>query len=868
MLQNIYRSLAVPLGQHRWVWRLRAKALSFRFRLRRLRFGSQWRTGEAHSQARAAASLILGVRGAVALSLLGLIALHAVSRLLVWIGSEAPAFVGRINDLASRLGVPPRDLSEAVSGAYDTFIATTAGVIGLLLGLYFAAHNTVAATVYASVPHDIRSLLHRDHATNAYIKILAATAALAIALLAERAFGFPPEILAVPFMGLLAIASFFSFVQLARHVYRLFDPVLVAGFAFPDLRIWANNATANGTYWRDESFQDHYRRSARSLANAVGALFRVAREREHAEDSSYASLFSWTTAFLGRYAQSRTAIPTTSRWFGQRLRHRRWYLADETHLQLASHTASTLEPETVPDDYWLENSLLDAITDALIANIDAGNLNGATHALVAMTDLWIILAERFDIEPAISHTQSLIGLLTTSNRLSPAKHETESEQDRKLGLAHVAAGLPASLIVGLYRMASSFDPESFRRQVAETEWASPKAPYQLNLPHEAKRTAEWLHSSATFECRAFGKRVTPSWYMNELLLKSIEDQLKRCTDDCLSLTCSEFYRPVFEAFRDRGDACGAASVTSRGLEAIERFRVLATALKPMVEAIRLKDVLGSDLMKSQWDWNSIEARLHASQIYLEHEGAKLLPALATAKDSDAVVDLFGETLHRTAQALMDRLLRNDADGFANLFPPCFNGTFLVLGRLQARSSGYRPEVFVHVLTEPVLELLELSGFALLLSELHQEHRIARGVHLVWDRYLDGDGGDDRLRSIAAAAAGRRAIFGLRPRYSVTTHWAQSVNARLQELDTRESDSPYGLREVDHPSPVVRSVARGNGMALLDGIDIFIELYLQRREGAAGLDFGVLSDGLPDVAPLYASEAPEPDEDGTPEDESG
>ena len=92
-----------------------------------------------------------------------------------------------------------------------------AAVTGVFLALYFTAVSTVAATVYASVPHDIRTLIVKDRLGNVYVQGVAFTMALAILLLIFHAGGGSALRLALPVVGALAVFSIFAFIRLGQR---------------------------------------------------------------------------------------------------------------------------------------------------------------------------------------------------------------------------------------------------------------------------------------------------------------------------------------------------------------------------------------------------------------------------------------------------------------------------------------------------------------------------------------------------------------------------------------------------------------------------------------------------------------------------
>ena len=151
------------------------------------------------------------------------------------------------------------------------------------------------------------------------------------------------------------------------------------------------------------------------------------------------------------------------------------------------------------------------------------------------------------------------------------------------------------------------------------------------------------------------------------------------------------------------------------------------------------------------------------------------------------------------------------------------------------------------MTLPLVDIVDLSGYALIYSELHQDPALWEDCRTVWDRYLGAENGEQALRSVAAWIAYENSRIGFSPRGTVRQRWERFLSEALQELPRGPARGGrfYEPGEVQHPSPLIRHLAPDDdliGMLHGDAIAVFVAIYLAKREGAAGLDFG-LRDGL-------------------------
>lgn len=81
---------------------------------------------------------------------------------------------------------------------YVTFLVTISGIGGVFIGLYYAAISTIAGSIYAKVPNNIRDLLAQERVGNVYMHFLSFITFLGISLVAFRVLGFERVQLAIP----------------------------------------------------------------------------------------------------------------------------------------------------------------------------------------------------------------------------------------------------------------------------------------------------------------------------------------------------------------------------------------------------------------------------------------------------------------------------------------------------------------------------------------------------------------------------------------------------------------------------------------------------------------------------------------------
>ena len=159
-----------------------------------------------------------------------------------------------------------------------------------------------------------------------------------------------------------------------------------------------------------------------------------------------------------------------------------------------------------------------------------------------------------------------------------------------------------------------------------------------------------------------------------------------------------------------------------------------------------------------------------------------------------------------------------------------------------------------VATAPIVYLVEISGFAMLASELHQGSAPWNSAQETWNQYLtDGEKGAFRISILNDALRTANLPGTIAPGEIVRTGWrtqAQEWVMRSVGLD-QASVWPFFAdgsehRSVQHPSALVRAFAREAFPGAYRGIDVFAAAFFTRLPGAESSGRGFRFNGLVDA----------------------
>lgn len=112
-----------------------------------------------------------------------------------------------------------------------------------------------------------------------------------------------------------------------------------------------------------------------------------------------------------------------------------------------------------------------------------------------------------------------------------------------------------------------------------------------------------------------------------------------------------------------------------------------------------------------------------------------IPNLATIEPREDIPDYLGEAVHRAGEASYDALDSNNATLFGRLYPAYFDSARAVSDRVREQLANQHPIASMPWLIEPLVDLLSISGQALIFAELHDNRELWRAVRETWGAAL-------------------------------------------------------------------------------------------------------------------------------------
>lgn len=851
-----------------WTWRGRLQRIRFRIGRNAFRARSWARSRrESASIFSELATIVVG-RLLFALALVG--GLEFLERVLLprlfalagaYVSLPGGGVVRALESLVSQLQLDPQ--------VYADLLATMIQIAGVFLGLYFTAVSVVASTIYARVQGDVRDLFVREQVGNFYIRTVALLGITATILLATKALGYAPGVLNLALTALLGGLSILSFVVLGGRVFHFFDPVPLVEYVGRDLAREIAAVTPEGFRWQDRSFQHHHQIQAEKLLDTYGNIVHMATREDDLRGEALTQLANSALWLFRFYVQNKSRVPSDSRWFKREHRHKDWLTSSATELEVALNTGTSLVPEERPDPTWFEARLVRIVVRIVKALLERGDLRNAVEVYDGVRRTTHFLGRRMCVDEALELFRSLEEV--TSEHAHDTDFGTEAVTSKGerlsflLGLIDVQGVALVNVLLGLSERLRATTADSFGGAVSQIAWRRQGSIYDKGFPRLVVERLEELREGIETERALEGRVVSPTWYLQQLAALGFVRLLSEAAEKLVAELERAFAEEA-ESLVSDGRHLLAAQVIDRGLEACNKyafhFAEFEGCFKRLGELRRVEDV--------PWpapEWEALARRISAAKERLVRSLAECLPELAAIPRSEELPDYFGQAYTILAEESYYAMAGGDEDLFAKVFPPFFAGCLSANERLIGQFSDLDGKTAAMWSTEPLADLLELSGHALIYSELDGKGYWST-VEGLWDRYFSGHPNPAAVLGFLNDVVGKReqVFFGITPRGLVRTSWQQDLERRLRERglvdDVFSFDPFHGKKDGDkHESKLIRVLTRDRHM-FQEPHDVFLAAYSTGRPEFSGLE-------LPHEAKALVDElADEPDGEPEAEEEDG
>ena len=642
---------------------------------------------------------------------------------------------------------------------YVTLLATISGIGGVFIGLYYAGLSMVGSSTYANVPNNIRDLLAHEKFGNFYMGFLAFLTFLGLILIAFRVMGLSRIHFAIPLVTMLSGIGIISFVKLGQRAFYFFDPTALSHHIFQELQRGLSMVVAGGFRWQDRSFQNHAHKRASAILDTLETLSDITSKQPHLNGKPFIALSKNLLNFLIFYEDKRRTIPTESVWYQQQYQHQDWYRTDDTAVSLAHQTGTIIQPKITTNNEWVEERCIPIVKMCIDVNLANGRYTDLLGLFDYIETYVKKLASAGSVDSAFVLVENLME--TVLDQLIKSTDSNLQETVEVLGLIERLSALTISVALNYRETIEGISSQHIENMVSSVRWDKEASIYRQGFSKHCLSQVEWLKPRLTFERDVEGHVVSPLWYLTELV-RQVEAKQLVANIEALIIKSADLFKTSTKKATDCKRPWLAAAIMSREWEYWHKISDQLNNIWPNTwnELSSARYIDG--LPWPQLDLEELRSKSDTRQNELLSQMSKQNILLALINRPENYPDYAGQFLHTSGEVAFDALLGNDAVLLKNVFEPYLHGVLLQFNKLRPKTSttDWHAQQDFKIAAAPLLDLMNLSGYAKLMSDYHENVVLWETVTQTWDKCLNRALEQSPLPLLAGALDLTEGTFGI------------------------------------------------------------------------------------------------------------
>ena len=609
------------------------------------------------------------------------------------------------------LGIFPIQTSGPPLAGFPTLAVQ---VSASLLGFYLASVGIVLGTSYHNVSFGVRTLVLGNPARRLYLGLIGMAIGAGLILILLESVGVSYGYIAIGAFVLLVAMAGVSFIRLASGVFDLFSPVVLGEEPLQLLRRAIDELEPKRLHGQGDVIQRRAQEADTAL-RILGELISVTRRRPSDDRDSLAILVERLLLRIQLYATRKHLLDPNSPWFLRQPIYPRWIESSHYSTSMALRTSTSLQPELEPDTYWLERRAASLTAEALDTCVMANNRNAALRITREASSTVEWLAVNYHVDEGIIVSEVVRDKcwdIKTNNAAATA-----------------VMGEPPLFVISLllgWRQAIGHWAGEVCSVVESTRWERRSMELvtirgTLRVRSAAQRMLRNIHG----EREVTGRRLTPDWYLKATLAGECIISFREVADSLSRLMDEYFVRA------NPGDSPAVqASISLGAMQALAKAELMGEAFRAATD--KLQELLLEHDSDVDAEIDQFSERI---QSYQNPILGNLSQAISKMQPQQSKVepDLFGQGFNMLVHHAVFAIATGDSSLLKRVFPNLLTAALTYDRHVRTTYTPPRYQ-FTATLLDPLMDLLEVSGLALI-YEVLQKDNCASVVRDTWSNIM-------------------------------------------------------------------------------------------------------------------------------------
>jgi len=688
---------------------------------------------------------------------------------------------------------------------YSNILTTLAQISGVFIGLYITAISVVLSTAYVKVPENVRSLF-LNQTMGKYPKIVAILGSISLLLLLFNSLKMEPSILNLILVILLGIISIFTFLHLVLIVFKLFNPSGLVDYLTSELVDIIKSVTIEGSKWKDPIIQSQCQQKAENFLKMYYDIVNDMAVNKELEGDSINKLTYQVIDLLTVYYTAKNSIPIDSQWFKLNPEYPNWLAIngdESSQIDLAVETKTSLKPDNIPDHFWFEKQIEIIINFSINNHLYRNELKSAASLIKFANNAIIILSRKSAFTEALNLFHMFNGIVELKSK---GEYNSKSLKERekfhiKVSLVDMYATCFVAILISFHEYFRLFQPEYFSQIIENINWNDEKSLYQNNFPLEVLKQLKHIQKRLNFEQEVEGTIISPFWYQNQLAALGFV-RFFESTIDVLIIELEENYKNNLNTLIYNKQFVFAAQFIQRGLEICDKFDIdsMNVYFNKISKLRQVKDIPWPEI-----NWNNYKKRIDNIRKHFLIILAEILPEISQIPFLDNLPDYFGQSYIFIAEECYNSLLSNDKALFQKLFPAFFFSSIIAPQKISELEKKYIKKDLDIIKIEPLLNLIELSSYSIIFSELYENDfwDISKSM---WDEYLENAENPESIIKLTNDLTNYH-IFKITQPQLMRTAWSQKLIKKIKEHLGLSEYYMFDDVNISYPNPIIQYLLR-------------------------------------------------------------
>lgn len=650
-------------------------------------------------------------------------------------------------------------------------LSAIVGVAGVFLGLYCANIMSMYAEKYANAPQSISRLFENDIVSNKCIKAITNYLIFSVVVLFLQIIQIDIGIIMLIVLGVKALKIIVSFAFMSCRTYQFSDMYYVTNAVYKEIYRNLLHLNKGKMFTHDKNFQKYYKKQVKKCVGILAEINNYNLEKEEKISASVESFMKHNVALIYTYWQEKGKISYDSYWYDDKVVYKKWYSASDTEIEMALKTGTLLGYNTEKNYLWLEEDIEQINDNGLQYLINQKSFAGLIRWLGTLENLSERAVESGNVVYYVDYLYKIQKKL--QNTIGKEKFSLEEE----MALAeHIVVGY-LGVLVGVRKYIEKWSEESCFCDVKLFERKSWKNPNRFYNYFDVNK----IYDGVKAEIRLEKHRITPEWYINQVVAKHYYDELLQIyikVNDSVNKYIPELAKELLNQKRD----AGAMVVFAKYSEVKSKVDMLDVLI-----ADRLDWLLGYHKEQSiVWnDKPEIDVAKNFDSIYkaMSSEWCKCTSnfVLNHWDIYEKYPDILGACATYLCDILIEAIVDNEIDTFASNYKNLLEILLLYQEYSRKELIGiketFRQSAVVAVYSNPIIEYCMISGYAYLWGEISCDERWKELILEDAKRILVKDDMAKRFCEILSSVRYRMpAIYN---RDMLHTGWKQRIESALK-----------------------------------------------------------------------------------------